>query len=87
MSHSQRTGTEPTTARSALGLRAVLAAAGLVLFTAATVSFSLWAASSSPYGSPDTGELEVLAGICGVLTLISAVNLAAVLRRRAKERP
>jgi sterol desaturase/sphingolipid hydroxylase (fatty acid hydroxylase superfamily) len=81
-----RAGTEPVTARSALGLRLVLSIAGVVLFVALTVLLALWAGSSGPRDSPDPTALVVLAVICGLLAVIAAVDLVVVVRRRSHPR-
>ncbi|MGW0777872.1 DUF6343 family protein [Streptomyces sp. NPDC002835] len=83
----ERTGTEPVTARSALGLRLVLSCAGVVLFAALTALFVVWTAAAGPGDSPSRWELGLLAGGCGLLTIVAAVDLVVILRRRARERP
>lgn len=82
----RRTGTEPLTAYSALGLRLVLSTAALPVFVAATVLFGLWAASSGPHDSPSSAALAGLAIACGVIALLTAVDLAVILRRRSERR-
>ncbi|WGD40048.1 DUF6343 family protein [Streptomyces cathayae] len=82
-----RTGSEPTTARSPLGLRMALSAVFLPLFAAATAGLAVWAAHQGPGDSPSRGPLTVLAVICGVLTSAAAADLMAVrTRRRQHER-
>ncbi|MFD8387925.1 DUF6343 family protein [Streptomyces sp. NPDC059680] len=81
-----RTGTEPTTARSALRLRRLLSAVFLPLFAAATAGFAVWAARSGPGDSPGGGPLTVLAAVCGVLALAAALDLVVVTARRRRER-
>ncbi|MFF9765074.1 DUF6343 family protein [Streptomyces sp. NPDC014636] len=83
---SLRTGTEPATARSALGLRLALSAVFLPLFAAATAGFAVWAAHQGPGDSPGSGPLTVLAVICGILALAAAVDLVVVTARRRRER-
>ncbi|MER7982854.1 DUF6343 family protein [Streptomyces sp. NPDC095817] len=83
---NQRTGTEPTTARSALGLRVILATAGLILFLAATVVCARWAYLVNDAATPGRPQLLALTVGCGVITLLAAANLIAVTRRRARER-
>ncbi|MEU7429229.1 DUF6343 family protein [Streptomyces sp. NPDC040750] len=84
---SPRAGTEPATARSALGLRMVLSAAFLPLFAAATAGFAVWAVHQGTGGSPGSGPLTVLAAICGILALAAAVDLVVLTaRRRRRER-
>ncbi|MGW7259490.1 DUF6343 family protein [Streptomyces sp. NPDC054834] len=50
-----RSGTEPATARSVLGLRLALSAVFLPLFAAATAAFALWAVHQGPGDSPGSG--------------------------------
>ncbi|MFR9787249.1 DUF6343 family protein [Streptomyces sp. MB22_4] len=79
-------GTEPATARSALGLRLTLSALFLPLFTAATVGFALWSAHRKPGDSPGSGPLTALAVVCGILALAAALDLVRVMSRRRRER-
>ncbi|MFC3352239.1 hypothetical protein ACFOOM_33405 [Streptomyces echinoruber] len=81
-----RTGTEPWTAQSALGLRRVLAAVFLPLFTVAAVLLGVWAANSGPGDSPGRDALTVLAALCGALALTAAFDLWIVGRRLRRER-
>ncbi|WP_282692470.1 DUF6343 family protein [Streptomyces sp. CC208A] len=85
--HFPRTGTEPVTAQSALGLRIVLAFSALVLFALASAALGVWASTVPPDGSPGAGELTVLAVACGALCLLAGVNLGFLLRRRRRELP
>ncbi|MDX3866531.1 DUF6343 family protein [Streptomyces scabiei] len=82
----ERTGTEPVTARSALSLRLLLSICYTPLFIAASVLFAVWATRSRPGSSPTSSQLTVLAGACAVLAVISAVDMAVILRRRRNER-
>ncbi|NJQ02636.1 hypothetical protein HCK00_19340 [Streptomyces sp. PLAI1-29] len=82
----ERTGTEPVTARSALGLRLVLAAVYTPLFVLGAVVFSLWAASAGPGSVPSGDGLAVVAGVCAALAVLAAVDLVVVVRRRRRER-
>ncbi|MBC9727622.1 DUF6343 family protein [Streptomyces sp. TRM68367] len=84
--HFPRTGTEPVTAQSALGLRLLLAAVFLPLFTAAAVLFGIWAAQSGPGESPGRGPLVTLTVVCALLALATATDLTVVLRRLRRER-
>ncbi|MGW1135671.1 DUF6343 family protein [Streptomyces griseoluteus] len=81
-----RTGTEPVTARSALGLRLVLSVGGLLVFLLGTVLFAIWAGAVRQQDVPDPTQLTVLAVICGVLAVFAAVDLVVVLLRLARER-
>jgi hypothetical protein len=81
----RRTGTEPVTARSALGLRLLLSAAFVPVFVALAVFFALWAADAGPGESPDHGTLVATTVVCALLALLAAVNLLVVLRRRGRE--
>ncbi|HET9382920.1 MAG TPA: DUF6343 family protein [Streptomyces sp.] len=81
-----RTGTEPSTAQSAVRLRRLLAALFLPLFVAATVLFAVLAAAAHPGDALDRGELVVLAVVCGVLALTAAVDLWVIGRRLRRER-
>ncbi|WP_260462217.1 DUF6343 family protein [Streptomyces sp. TRM72054] len=81
-----RTGTEPVTARSALGLRVLLTAVFLPVFVAATVLFAVWAASSSPGETPGPAPLTGLAVASGVLALVAAMDGVVLLRRMRRER-
>ncbi|TWV55618.1 hypothetical protein FRZ03_06500 [Streptomyces misionensis] len=78
-------GTEPATARSALGLRLTLSVLFLPVFAAATAGFAVWAAHQRPGDSPGDGPLTVLAVICGVLALAAALDLVRVTTRRRRE--
>lgn len=83
---ARRSGTEPVTARSPLGLRLLLSGFFLPLFVAATVLFALWAADSDAGDSPGRGPLVGITVACAVLALIAAVDVLVVLRRRRSER-
>ncbi|MCX4617667.1 DUF6343 family protein [Streptomyces mirabilis] len=82
----ERTGTEPVTARSALGLRLLLSACFTPVFVAAAVLFAVWSMRSGPGSSPTSSQLAALAGLCAVLAVLSLADLAVVLRRRRRER-
>jgi hypothetical protein len=83
----ERTGSEPVTARSALGLRLLLAVCFTPLFIAATVLFAVWSTRSEPSSSPTSLQLAGIAGGCAALAVISAVDLVVILRRRRSEHP
>jgi hypothetical protein len=81
-----RTGSEPMTARSALGVRLVLAVVYTPLFLAGAVLFAVWAAHSDPDSSPSSGVLGGIAIACAVLALLALADFAVVQRRRRRER-
>ncbi|GAA2406254.1 hypothetical protein GCM10010420_37690 [Streptomyces glaucosporus] len=81
-----RTGTEPVTARSALGLRLLLSALYVPVFLAGTVFFALWAADAEPGDAPSGESLTTIAWICAALTLVAAADLVVVLARRRRQR-
>ncbi|WP_406430205.1 DUF6343 family protein [Streptomyces sp. NBC_00631] len=83
----QRTGTEPVTARSALGMRLWLSVCFMPLFVAAAVLFAVWATRSDTGSTPTPSQLAGLAALCAALAVFAAVDLAVVLRRRKTERP
>ncbi|MFI2205615.1 DUF6343 family protein [Streptomyces sp. NPDC020192] len=83
---AERSGTEPVTARSALGLRLLLSVCFAPLFVAAAVLFAVWSAHSGPGSSPTSSQLASLAGVCAALTVFSVADAAVVLRRRRRER-
>lgn len=85
--HAERTGTEPATARSALGLRLLLSSVFLPLFLAGTGLFWYWTAQSGPQDVPSSGSLRVLTLTCAALSLLALVDLVVVLRRRSREHP
>ncbi|WP_217200014.1 DUF6343 family protein [Streptomyces buecherae] len=81
-----RSGTEPVTAQSALGLRRVLSTVFLPLFGGAAVVFGVWAAMSGSDDNPGRGPLVTLAAVCAALTLFAAADLLVVTRRLRRER-
>ncbi|WP_432137778.1 MULTISPECIES: DUF6343 family protein [unclassified Streptomyces] len=81
-----RTGTEPITARSALGLRLLLASVFFPVFTAAAVGFGFWSAASDAGDSPSSGVLTGVTVVCAVLALLTAVDLLVITRRLRRER-
>lgn len=83
----ERTGTEPATARSALGLRLILSSVFVPLFLAGTALFWYWMESSGPRDAPSSGSLRVLTILCAVLAFLALVDLVAVVLRRRRERP
>lgn len=82
----ERTGSEATTARSALRLRLLLSALFVPVFLAGTVLFWYWTAHSGPADAPSEGSLRVLTLICAGLALFAVTDLAVVLRRLRRER-
>ncbi|MEV6793374.1 DUF6343 family protein [Streptomyces sp. NPDC051320] len=83
---SRRTGTEPLTAYSALGLRLLLSSVALPVFAAGTALLALWSATSGPRDVPAPSVLTGLAIACGVITVLTVIDLAVLLRRRSQER-
>ncbi|WP_371799054.1 DUF6343 family protein [Streptomyces sp. NBC_01707] len=81
----KRTGTEPATAQSALGLRLALCVIALPVFVAGAVLFTVWAASG-PRSTPDTSLLLVLVVVCAALAVMTAADLLIIVRRRARQR-
>nr|WP_086730463.1 DUF6343 family protein [Streptomyces carpinensis] len=81
-----RTGTEPATAQSPLGLRLLLAAIFLPVFCGAAAFFGLWAANWSTGSSPGRGVIITLGAVCVVLAAMTAVDLTVVVRRLRRER-
>ena len=73
-------GSEPTTARTAVGLRMALAALALIGFSLAAWAFA--AAAGRPGGS-NGGEAAVAIG-CALVAVAAAVNLVVLARRRAR---
>ncbi|WP_441248822.1 DUF6343 family protein [Kitasatospora sp. McL0602] len=80
-----RSGTEPTTARSDLKLRFLLSVVFTPFFALLTAAFAVWAAASTDRSVPTQGTLTVFAVACGLLTLLAAVDLWVVVRRRRTE--
>ncbi len=81
-----RTGTEPVTAQSSLGLRLLLAGIFVPVFIAAAILFGVGAANSDPGDSLGQGPLIVIAVACGILALLAVTDLVVVLRRLRRER-
>jgi Family of unknown function (DUF6343) len=81
-----RTGSEPLTARSALGLRLLLSVLYTPLFLAGAVLFAVWAARSDAGDSPSSGALGAVAIVCAVLSLLALADLTVVQHRRRQER-
>ncbi|RAJ68998.1 hypothetical protein K378_01887 [Streptomyces sp. Amel2xB2] len=82
-----RTGTEPITARSALGLRLVLALLFTPVFLAGTALFWFWATQSGAGAVPTADSLYTLTAICGGLSLFALTDLIVVVRRRSRRSP
>ncbi|GAA2067518.1 hypothetical protein GCM10009801_14950 [Streptomyces albiaxialis] len=82
----ERTGTEPTTARSSLRLRLLLSAGFAPVFLAAAVGFGLWADASDPGTSPGSGPLWGIAAACALLGLLALVDVCVVRARQRRER-
>ncbi|MEV6316589.1 DUF6343 family protein [Streptomyces sp. NPDC051776] len=81
-----RTGTEPVTARSALGLRKLLAVIYTPVFLAGAVLFAIWASRSHAGSSPSSGALGAIAIVCAVLSLLALTDLMVVEHRLKRER-
>ncbi|HZG04049.1 MAG TPA: DUF6343 family protein [Streptomyces sp.] len=81
-----RTGTEPVTARSALGLRLLLSVLYTPVFLAGTVFFAVWSGRAGPDDIPDADSLATIAWICAALTVLGLVDLVVVTVRRRRER-
>ncbi|MHC3474733.1 DUF6343 family protein [Streptomyces sp. 7R007] len=81
-----RTGSEPTTARSPLRLRLLLAAVFLPLFVAAAVLFGVGAGQWEHGDSPSRAVLATVAAVCAVLALTAAMDLWIVAQRLRRER-
>jgi hypothetical protein len=81
-----RTGTEPVTAQSPLGVRLFLSGVFLPVFAGAAVFFGVWAANSGPGDSPGPGLLSVFTAVCAAVALLAAVDLVVVVRRLGRER-
>ncbi|MTE21791.1 hypothetical protein F0L17_22270 [Streptomyces sp. TRM43335] len=81
-----RTGTEPVTARSALGLRLLLSVLYTPVFLAATVFFAVWASRAEPDEAPGPDSLRTVAWICAALAVLGLIDLVVVLLRRRGER-
>ncbi|MFH8221953.1 DUF6343 family protein [Streptomyces sp. NPDC018057] len=81
-----RTGTEPMTAQSPLGLRLLLSGVFLPLFAGAAAFFAVWAAQAVPGENPGRGPLVIAAAVCAVLALLAAADVAVVVRRLRRER-
>lgn len=85
--HWTRTGTEPVTARSALGVRLILAVIFTPVFLAATGLFWFWMTQTGPGDAPGVDSLRTLTIICGGLAVFSVTDLVVVLRRRRSRTP
>lgn len=75
---NRRSGSEPTTARSAYGLRRVLALVALVAGAIGAVAFAL--AARSPGGT--AGGEWAASAICVVVALTAVIDLAFIHTRR-----
>lgn len=79
-------GSEPSTARSDLPARRLLARIFGALFLAGTVVFCLLAAAARPGSSPGRLFFAVYAAICAVFVVVALVDLAVVRRRMEEQR-
>jgi hypothetical protein len=81
-----RSGTEPVTARSAVGLRLLLSVFYAPVFLAAVALLALWSVLSGPHSTPSDLLLAVLSGVCAALAATALAD-AAVLMHRRRMRP
>jgi hypothetical protein len=81
MPRRERSGAEPSAARSALVLRACLAAFGVLVCGGFAVASLVSAA-----GHDDRRGLRVFGAVVAVMALTALVDLTVVLRRIARER-
>lgn len=77
MVRRERIGSEPANARSAYGLRAVLAALGVGVAGLLAVAFGLRAADAPA----ERGQWVAMTAVLAVLAVAAAVDLVVVLRR------
>ncbi|MCE7083327.1 DUF6343 family protein [Streptomyces sp. ST2-7A] len=82
---SERAGTEPVNARSALRLRMRLSVIFIPLFVGLTIIFAVWWGTSEPGDMPGPAELSMLTIGAGLLTVLAIINLIVVLRRIRRE--
>lgn len=80
-----RSGTEPRFARSDLKLRFLLSVLFTPFFALVTAAFAFFAAVAKPTSVPSRGTLVGFAIACFVLTVLAAVDLWVVIRRRQVE--
>ncbi|MBB0230073.1 hypothetical protein FOE67_11215 [Streptomyces calidiresistens] len=83
---SERAGTEPSNARSALRLRLRLSVIFIPLFIGLTVVFAVWWGTSEPGDTPGPAELSLLTLGAGLLAVLAVINLFVILRRIKRER-
>ncbi|WP_194432551.1 DUF6343 family protein [Streptomyces alkaliphilus] len=83
---SERAGTEPVNARSALRLRMRLSVIFIPLFIGLTVVFAVWWGTAEPGDTPGPAELSLLTIGAGVLAVLATINLIVILRRIKRER-
>lgn len=81
-----RSGTEPVTARSDLPARLVLTAIFLPLFLIGTGGFGYLSASASSGETPGPGGWLLCAVVCAVMSVVAAIDLVVILKRRREER-
>ncbi|WP_129842862.1 DUF6343 family protein [Streptomyces sp. RFCAC02] len=82
----RRTGTEPVTAQSDLGLRLILSWIFVPLFLAATVLFAVWWGAADDDNTPNPTQLGWLTLVCALLTIVAVIDLLVVSRLRARRR-
>ncbi|WUH89437.1 hypothetical protein OG900_04245 [Streptomyces sp. NBC_00433] len=77
-SGGQRSGTEPTKARTASKLRLRLCMIYAPVFLIGSGLFAWWASDT---GADDRAVLEILSAICALFFVIAVANAAILLRR------
>lgn len=82
----RRAGTEPASARSALGLRLALSLVFAPVFLAAAIGFAILAAGTRRGADPGPTTFAVLAAGCALLAVVAAADAALISRRRRAER-
>nr|WP_093840469.1 DUF6343 family protein [Streptomyces aidingensis] len=81
-----RTGDEPVTAQSAVGLRLLLSLVFVPVFVFLTVLFLVWWLTSDAGDRPSPDDLRMLTLIAAVVTLLAGADLAVIVRRLRRER-
>ncbi|WP_313896133.1 hypothetical protein [Streptomyces sp. YIM 98790] len=81
-----RTGDEPITAQSALGLRLLLSLIFVPVFLFLTIVFLVWWLTSDAGDTPSPEDLRVLTIIGAAVTALAGIDLAVIVRRLRRER-